>query len=216
MLKKLKHIIGKKIKNFELRKYGNYLLKKINLVMNKYCINSQWFVDFGTLLGTIREEKFLKTDDDIDIGIVWIDNLNLIINNIISEFTNYKIKYCAWNGFLNNVTTYKFKFKHIFIEIHIYYEHNENLETYIHITNGQIKIDETTTKNIIYKLSYPKVSKIIIKKINKIFVPVPQNYDSFLSLKYGDNWMIKDKNWTFDNKAKNVEQMKEYGIRKKI
>ena len=44
------------------------LLSFVNKICEKYDI--KWWLDFGTLLGSIRHENFIPWDDDIDIGIM--------------------------------------------------------------------------------------------------------------------------------------------------
>lgn len=44
-------------------------LKEITSMLNRF--DQKWFLDSGSLLGLIREGRFMEHDHDIDIGIVW-------------------------------------------------------------------------------------------------------------------------------------------------
>ena len=69
-ISKLKH--KKKVKNF--RKNGCDAAKKIVQAMNE--TNFQFFITYGTLLGIVRDNKFMQHDDDLDFGILEGDNFS--------------------------------------------------------------------------------------------------------------------------------------------
>ena len=67
-------------------------LREIKNVLDKNNIN--YWLDFGTLLGAVRNGKIIEWDSDIDLG-TWYGN----VNQIISLFSGLKNK-----GFRANVT----------------------------------------------------------------------------------------------------------------
>jgi hypothetical protein len=68
-----------------IQKYGFELLEDIHSILNQEKI--EFFVDFGTLLGIIREKSFIKHDLDMDVGVIKQDDetikkvKDLLINN---------------------------------------------------------------------------------------------------------------------------------------
>ena len=67
-----------------LRKNGDVILKIIDKAFQGAGI--EYFVDFGTLLGVIREGDFLKHDDDIDITICSPDiNSHFVVDLLLKE-----------------------------------------------------------------------------------------------------------------------------------
>ena len=63
-----------------------------------------WWLDSGSLLGLVRDNKFLKQDHDIDIGILYDNNSDIIddfLNNFNKDFNIVKFEF--------NDTLYKCK-----------------------------------------------------------------------------------------------------------
>lgn len=70
------------------------VLRQVKGVLDKYGI--EYWLDIGTLLGAMRDGKFIPWDGDIDLGI-WYDNIPKIIS-IFAEFRNkgFKVRFCKY------------------------------------------------------------------------------------------------------------------------
>lgn len=81
------------------------LLSFINKICQKYDI--KWWLDYGTLLGSIRHENFIPWDDDIDIGMMrkdyhrFIEILNDELE--INSLSNYIDVGYRWRKFDENI-----------------------------------------------------------------------------------------------------------------
>ena len=70
------------------------ILRKFILICEKY--NLDYFVVFGTLLGTIRHEGFIPWDDDIDVGMLRTD---------YEKFLEVAQKECGEEYFIQTIDT---------------------------------------------------------------------------------------------------------------
>ena len=70
------------------------ILRKFILICEKY--NLDYFVVFGTLLGTIRHEGFIPWDDDIDVGMLRTD---------YEKFLEVAQKECGEEYFIKTIVT---------------------------------------------------------------------------------------------------------------
>ncbi len=67
------------------------ILHKVDILCQ--ALNIPYFVDWGTMLGTVRHKGFIPWDDDIDIGVLREDynKLKYAINNCQNELTFYDV-----------------------------------------------------------------------------------------------------------------------------
>lgn len=77
-----------KIRDFQIM--ANYILKKVKMICDEKEIN--YFLDGGTLLGSIRHHGFIPWDDDVDIGIMRDDYYRLM--NELSNNDYEKLSVC--------------------------------------------------------------------------------------------------------------------------
>lgn len=99
MLPKVSNDFNLARRNGEIEMY-----KKIVNILDSY-FQDRWFLDSGSLLGIIRDGKFLQSDQGIDISVMIDDYSDLQINKVITEFENigFIISRYNWGN-----TTYKY------------------------------------------------------------------------------------------------------------
>ncbi len=68
----IKNVLDKKKENLALE-----ALREVKKVFDKY--NIEFWLDCGTLLGAIRDQKFISWDCDIDLG-VWEKDIKKIVS----------------------------------------------------------------------------------------------------------------------------------------
>jgi len=156
--------------------WSDELDKVCNVLSNQ---NVKWFLDHGTLLGAIRDEKFIPWDNDIDLGVVNINlSLDLIrIKTLVNDF--YKLGYSS-KYFGDSIYLFKeniefgikfyqkneFNFKGAFIKYEKYnfFSVLYFLATYCFFEKGG---KMSFFKNILYSI---KLIKIILKPFKKILL----------------------------------------------
>ena len=160
---------------------------------------SKYFLDAGTLLGAVRDKKFIPWDHDIDLGIIYnnqieIDKLiKLLKNKYYVRALKFKNDPDIWNlGKYRIIKVYQKKGllsrEKLCLDIFIFYPSTMDK------TNEEVYKYGVWDKNAFYPQSILN-DFTSIKFYNKYY-KIPNNPEKFLKFKYGDNWEKPDKRWS--------------------
>jgi|GEM_PF-136232 len=193
-------------KRKDIKRAGFELISKIHNMFKP--VNVFYFVDFGTLLGMIREGDFIKHDLDIDIGVVLNGEVTVdLIRNLMQE-NGFLLKYeFIYNGM--NVED-SFLYKGIKVDIDYYINDDLTSKCYLFYRKPDL-IYEDNEFNVV-ELNYSKIIKTTTIEVKGIEMEIPQNVEKVLVEKYGSNWKIPDPNWVYW-KAPNAKYCEEIGVR---
>ena len=185
--------IVEKRKNKGLHKLGYTYLNQIEVELEKAGIKS--FITYGTLLGIIREGKFIGHDSDIDIGVIYDSSFSWErLENVLNNVGMKKKHQFVLDG---NITEQTYICGELSIDFFLFYQYdNEQQVAYAYFR----KPDETyeddsfeVSRNIV-----PAVKEIKKNENEKGCFLIPQNAEEFLEKVYGKNWKIPDPNWQED------------------
>jgi hypothetical protein len=163
-----------------IKKYGFEILRLVDAIAQEHKI--PYNLDYGTLLGIIREGGFIKHDRDMDFTILPSD-LSL------ASFTKELIKH----GFvfesaylIDGARFYEFRvrYKEVSIDFYLPIKY-ENY--YKFIMSG-------------FEVIHPQYTLERLP-VQDFFVNIPSDVIEHLKWCYGDSWNIPDKNW-HTNKSK--------------
>lgn len=139
----------------------NWFTSLLELNELSQIFNIKIFLDAGTLLGAIRENKFIEWDNDIDLGLIWDDYSEVILKNfMLAAYKN------GWE--INYSTTIISLIKNnVEVNICIYYRNNDLFNThYVRYYSGNpFLIFCKNVKKGIHKVSFGSGFKFKIKKI---------------------------------------------------
>jgi len=190
--KKNKYILNGKNGKIALK-----LLNDITDILDEH--NVKYWLDFGTLLGVVRENRILPWDDDIDISIFEEDE-NLMLEKVLPAIK--KARYRAYTRRLKedvgplkegNIRSFKIRNNRFFflrgyvkLDIFIMYKHQKDLYWY--------ELGEA------HALPQTLVSEFKMIDFNGKRYRVPKDYDTYLTHHYGD-WRTPnpDYNSSVDN-----------------
>ena len=197
------------------------LLNNLEKLIN--CIEGEYFISDGALLGYKRENKLIQHDDDIDIYLLPNSYIN---KNKLKEYDIDIQKYYICDKiYSKNYTKIK---KNKWFE---YLDHMRNLEENKNLNRAELFLKASKTykeKSIDIEFSYPYIDIFYLKELNdteyilplylgnihscnyfkipKIWcktnkvnfcgienVSLPNNIDDILYLLYGKNWKIPTK-----------------------
>jgi phosphorylcholine metabolism protein LicD len=190
--KKNKYILSGKNGKIALQ-----LLNDVTDVLDKYDV--KYWLDFGTLLGVVREDRILPWDDDIDLSIFESD-IEVMKTKVMPEIK--KLRYRGYiRYFTDNVQPLK----------------NNDLRSFkirnnrFFFLRGYVKLDIFVLYNIDKKLywvehsephSLPEdlLTEFDMIKFNGKDYRIPKDYDKYLTYHYGD-WRTpnEDYNSSIDN-----------------
>lgn len=180
----------------KLQLHGYPLLIKLDKIFNNLSI--KYFVDFGTLLGFVRDNRFMLHDLDLDLGVIATeeDKLNLYAALQKSGYSLFR-SYILNNKIVEQSYHYLDEKKKILVKFDInFYETTENgSKTWLfyYIKKSKLK----ARYRHVVEMTYSKITEIDYLKIQGHNIPIPKNYAQILEEKYGKSWSIPDMNWVY-------------------
>ena len=179
--------------------------KKKNLQKNGYKVvalvqkmlessHVEFFFDMGTLLGIIRENRLLRHDMDIDVGVFLNDEEEKyeLEKLLVSRGCTLKCRY-----FVDNIGLVEESFvcENVKFDINFYSHDIMSDICYLLYTNDQKEYKA-------HEMDVVKMQSIPIGKIKKVLfgnslINIPENAEKYLACRYGKNWRIPNKNYIY-------------------
>ena len=176
--------------NKAIRYCGMSIISQICSEVNKK--NADVFVDYGTLLGIVRDNKLLGWDHDVDFGVHITESFGwLEIESIMHKIGFSKVRQFVYRG---EITEQTYKSKDLFIDFFRHYENAGNSISFVYDKKSN-KIYPTENSWDVMEFRTPSVETITTIKISDYTINIPCNYEEYLLSIYGDNWRTPDPNW---------------------
>ena len=153
------------------RKIRNLLLKLLN-EFEKHKV--KYWIDFGTLLGIVREQDIIIGDNDGDVCILEEDTENILkVQKIVEDMRGHFFEWGAFRVYDCN----------LFIDIYL-------------VKKGNINLSFPGEEMIIPKeYILPSINKEVKIGNKKVYVSLPQKYLELLELRYGNKWNVSRYKW---------------------
>lgn len=152
-----------------------------------------FFVDYGTLLGLVREGKLLDHDLDIDMGVI-----------VNSNNTRSRVRRALMSGgfkakfefYLNDlIAEDSYTWKKVKLDV-IYYEANDDkcVSHLFYCKPGKTYLPgHADTVGI----EHPLLEGTNVLEVNGYQLNAPSDPEAWLAVKYGENWRVPDKGWVY-------------------
>lgn len=187
-----------RIENFfkrrSLHKNAAEILSRLNLVFNE--LNQDYWLEFGTLLGAIREKKIISFDLDLDIA-TWKSNYS---NNLVTVMQKYGFKLVREIHMEQEGIEQTYCFKKVNIDIFYFEQISKGWATcHVFYLDENMNLEDMNKK---YGGLHPlevhlPFSGLITYNFLGVDVKIPDNYVSQLSYHYGDDYMLPNPNWNY-------------------
>jgi len=186
---------------------GRMLLSQIKLIFDE--LNIQYWLEYGTLLGAIRDKKFIQHDYDIDIGL-FLTDYNEEIEKVFKRYGFIKTKQYSIDNKLYGLEE-SYRYKGIDIDLFYFTLCGNKMRSHVFKNEEGKSWNKTIIDNgglIVNEMTFPYTG---FKKINFLDTEyfVPKDADGHLKSFYGNNYMIKDKSWNPHTMAKNIKTLED-------
>ena len=178
-----------------LQRHGWEILSRVGSALDK--TDAGYFVDYGTLLGLIREGGFIKHDDDVDFSLPCGKlRPQELLNIMLRHGFTFKRAF-LWRGQITEITFLWEK-----VEVDFFYILNDNegkhfsLEYDCFTTEDNVHVAKKITR-----LDRPDCLDTKIIRINEVNVVVPVVTPEFLEYSYGTGWRVPVKNFNSEGMA---------------
>jgi hypothetical protein len=214
LLKLYRPTIGlykQKHRNKIFKQKGKEALFEIDKVFKELKID--YWLEFGTLLGAVREKDFIEHDLDIDLA-CFLKDFKPDNEKVFNKYGFKKIReFLIDDGKFGREETYRYK--GVDIDIFYFAAEKESIKCYL-FSPLEGKSRDTTIKEIgglvVREVTFSFNGFTTIYFLGKEFL-IPKNFNKHLSEHYGDSFMVKDPNYS-DQTASNVSILKDkIGIR---
>lgn len=170
-----------------LRTIGDeIILNMFNIIHIKHRKNI--WLDYGTLLGAIREKDYIKHDCDIDLSMFADDFTDEIILSL--EEAGFKIKRLFWRENLidktRKITEITFTYKGLDVDIFFSFKNNQKKIIYSYLEANATESQLNRYAVLKEEYDFKGVEPYTFRNIN---VLIPSNPTQYLSQVYGSNFM---------------------------
>lgn len=190
-----------KKRRYYMNKYGNEALS-ILYEIGKQTGSIVW-LDYGTLLGAIRDHDFIKHDDDIDLGMLAKD-YNRMWERAIFERGFSVIR---WFQLVNKntkeqkITELTLNYKGLQIDVFLRFQEDEESIVYEYGGFGtDVQRNYWPPSKMVF--SWKGVESILFRGIN---CNIPKKADRYLEYIYGPDFMIPNPSWKGSSNIEPVE-----------
>ena len=192
--------IEERLKSRKLCKYGASMLQRVTQALSAEKV--QHFAEFGTLLGIIREGKLLDHDTDMDFALPPDAAADIALESLLANGFNFYWGF-EYDG---QITEFTLVWEDIHVDFFLYFRDDEGCFYYQDYVDNYDKTHSRIVSWTPRRYKYPSLKGIAYRSVYGIEVPVPENYDEWLTAQYG-NWRIPNKNWDYTKDA-NMARMR--------
>ena len=161
----------------------------LRLVFERFNDKIPYFLTYGNLLGCVRENAFLKHDDDIDMGIM----PGVRADDVIRALEDSELKYVGSYIYKGRVTQIGYTFRKMHVDFFMYFKDGDDFNAYTCIDEPGVAYGEQESGCRLY--IEPAV--VGLKRVDFLGAKayIPENAEEMLSVHYGPNWRKPDPGW---------------------
>ncbi len=161
-------------------------------------VGIEFWVEGGTLLGALRDQKLIPWDHDLDFGMKFKSETQM--KQLIRELRRHF--YVSVKSFQKTDTIWdlgRYRVLKIYPRKYLLLHEALCLDLFVYYKGTLPDSDETVYKYVVWNRNAYHRSEFLdnqdwLKFYNKE-VPVPANAEKFIEVKYGENWRTPIKEW---------------------
>lgn len=190
-----------------LKRHGKKVLSHVADIIEAHNIPA--FAAYGTLLGFVRENGFLRHDDDIDLGVLpgeW--DAKRLLKTLLDEENGFRLNSAfAYNG---KITEFNLTYDQVPIDFFFYEAEGDRFYagSYHYFPNREYPAPNA---NSAQRVGEPRIEGLTKLSVYGIEFPVPSNTEYVLEKLYG-NWRVPDTKWD-DSMHPGIEDLPGFAYR---
>lgn len=173
-----------------LKHYGNDVLTAVQEVMDE--LQLDWFVDYGSLLGIIRDGRFIEYDDDMDFG-VYLNSYQdwEKLEEAFAKRGMKKVRGIRYNGNMEEMT---FGYHDLTFDFFRHWTEDGEDRAFCFWNRPGVDYPQPNMYSAVL-LRCPDFGGTRIMDFGSTPVRVPQQAEQYLASVYTEGWRIPDPNW---------------------
>ncbi len=174
-----------------INKSGFKAIEEIQKCLNK--LDLIYFVDFGTLLGMIREQGFIGHDLDIDIGVILKGSTKKDVKEALTKVMGAQLY--AEYLYKGEVVENSYKYEELKFDINFYKNDKKNSKCWLMYQKEKKHYEKDIMDVVEIIHTKTEGTKSIEVKGHKIMAPL--NPEKLLEEKNRATWKIPNRNWIY-------------------
>ena len=179
-----------------LQEKGIELLRQIELALENYSDDLLYFADYGTLLGIVRDKKFITWDMDVDYGLIVQHEFNW--DKFEEHLKKYGFKKVREYKYHDEIKEQTYAYHGLTIDFFGKTDDGENSIAYGFYTQKDFVYDNMCSRHV-REVKYVRVLGVRKEKFLNVEVTIPINAEEYLESAYSKNWRIPDPKWDDNN-----------------
>ena len=197
------------LKRRRLQRSGIDVLYKLHKILSENKI--RYYLDYGTLLGIVREGDFIKHDDDIDLTVA---DMKADAKHILKILLSSGFKFIHALTVKGRIVEFSISFNKLSVDFFFYLPVPEvgkvgECDVYF---DRNAKYNSSNQNN--YRIwFFPDDIMVKVIQFKGIDVYIPEYPENILQLEYGHGWNVPIKNWKPNDLLDHYKEMDDYAIR---
>jgi hypothetical protein len=197
----------------KLRRYyfalnAEKVILKVKRVLESLSV--PYWLDYGTLLGAVREQGFIGHDLDIDIGIMSQSVSPALESEMMAQGFSKIAEYKLGNS--KRTVEHTYLMDYVSLDFFFYDQTGSHIKGYYF--HSEYPFDLAMEKNggiDTIEVLFPYSGIGHIPFLGEVF-PVPRDYHKYLSSHYGPDYLEPDTDWDYIRSPHNIKKIEEKGL----
>lgn len=152
----------------------------------------QYFLYFGSLLGVIRDGKFIEFDNDVDYGILIDESFSW--NELEKSMEKHGMRKVRQFSFGGTITEQTYQYEELTVDLFACYQNNNTMDSYVCFRKNRF-IYNSPYEHHVARVTYRMVENVEKITLNNMTYTIPENAEALLEDIYSEGWRIPDPNW---------------------
>jgi phosphorylcholine metabolism protein LicD len=190
---------------YKAQKMAKPVICKLGKIFEQAC--EEYWLDYGTLLGYVREGKIIKGDDDLDFGVIVKKGVDL--SELLAQKDIHIYKRLIVEG---DIAFEQYRYKDFKFDIFYYRREDGEFVTNLWVPYNYDIPQHASYKKGLSTLSEVNFSSFETKKIHFYDCPfrVPEDSGTYLAQNYGKDYMIPNSDWGYADELNSRAVSKEH------